>query len=215
MQHDETKKLFSKNLKQLLTKNNLKNIDLANELGLSKAAISNYLSGETPRMKTVAEIANLFDVSVDYLLGRDIDIKLNESGSCVYTIPLFHKTLINTEIIYRNDNYIGEITLPFPVYEDFECYALTVHNDSMVSYGITKGCLVVFGATLEAENGDIAAVLIKSKNTIIISSVNVDSKCITLTNSNGSESYKKTKTGCDAIILGKVIYATFNPNNQK
>ena len=61
MQHDEFK-LFSKNLKQLLKKNNIKNIDLANELGLSKSAISNYLSGTMPKMKTIADIATFFDV---------------------------------------------------------------------------------------------------------------------------------------------------------
>ena len=215
MQHDEFK-LFSKNLKQLLKKNNIKNIDLANELGLSKSAISNYLSGTMPKMKTIADIATFFDVSYDSLIGRDIDtatIKLNESGKLVYTLPLFQKKLLSTEVIYRSDNYIGEITSPIPIYEDLECYALMTYDDSMSSYGIAKGCLAVFSATQEAVSGDIAAVLIKSKNTIIISSVKVDSKSITLTNDSGSEVYKKTKDGCDAVILGKILYATFYLNN--
>lgn len=215
MQHDEFK-LFSKNLKQLLEKNNMKNIDLANKLGVSKAAISNYLSGSTPKLKTIADIAAIFDVSYDSLIGREIDtanIKLNENGKLVYTLPLFHKMLINTDVIYRSDNYIGEITSPIPICEDLECYALMSYDDSMTSYGIAKGCLAVFSATQKAADDDIAAVLIKSKNTIIIRSVKTDSKGVTLTNDKGSEFYQKTKAGCDAVVLGKILYATFHPNN--
>ena len=216
MQNNEFK-LFSKNLKQLLKKNNMKNIDLANSLGVSKSAISNYLSGSMPKMKTIADIADFFGVSYDYLIGHDIDtanIKLNESGKLVYSLPLFQKKLMNTEVIYRANNYIGEITSPIPIYEDLECYALMTYDDSMVSYGIANGCLAVFSTTQKPADGDIAAVLIKSKKTIIVTSVKSDSKSVTLTDDKGSKVYKKTKDGCDAIVLGKILYATFYPNNQ-
>ena len=166
MKHNEFE-FFSENLKQLIKKNNIKNIDLANQLGMSKSAISNYISGTSvPTMKTVAKIASFFDVSYNELIGRNIEAvstTLNEEGKLVYTLPLFQKTLSNTEIIYRNENYVGKITSPLPFYEDLECYASLIYDNSMLSYGISKGCMAVFSVVQEVENGEIAAVLIKSK----------------------------------------------------
>lgn len=210
---------FSENLKQLIKKNNIRNIDLASHLGMSKGAISNYIYGNSmPNMKTIAKIASFFDVSYDELIGRNIDAasaSLNEEGKLVYTLPLFQKMLSNTEIIYRSENYVGKITSPLPFYEDLECYASLIYDNSMLSYGIAKGFTVVFSAAQEVKSGEIAAVLLKSKKQIFIRLVEFDNKKITLISDDDSQTYKKSKSGCDAIILGKILIATFDPNNKK
>ena len=210
---------FSENLKHLIKKNNIKNIDLANQLGLSKSAISNYISGTSvPNIKTIAKIASFFDVSYDSLIGKNIEaasVAFNENGKLVYTLPLFQKTLSNTEIIYRRENYVGEITSPLPIYEDLECYALISYDDSMSTHGITKGCMTVFSTAQEVSSGEIAAVLIKSKKQIYIRRVDFDDNKITLTSDIDSQSFKKTKSGCDVVILGKTLFATFDPNRTK
>ena len=210
---------FSENLKQLIKKNNIKNIDLAEHLGVSKSAISNYISGvSVPKIKTIAKIASFFDVSYDTLIGRSVEaasIRLNENGKPVYTLPLFHKILSNTEIIYRNENYVGEITSPLPIYEDLECYAFLTYDNSMTDYGISKGCLTIYSAAQEMHSGDIAAVLIKSKKIICARRVESDSKKITLVCNEDAQTYKKTKSGCDAVVLGKILFSTFDPNCHK
>lgn len=65
--------LFGKRLKQLRLENHLKQEELAQKIHSSKANISRYESNSVePSLKTLNELAELFDVSVDYLLGRTI-----------------------------------------------------------------------------------------------------------------------------------------------
>ena len=207
---------FSENLKYLIKKNNIKHIDLAQQLELSKSAISNYISGlSVPKLETIVKIASYFDVDFENLISKkavEAEISFNEEGKLVYNIPLFHKQLISDKIIYRNENYIGIITSPLPVFEDLECYALKSYDDSMKSFGIAFRSLVIFSAATEWSDDDIAVVLIKSKKQLYIRSVKCIDKKIELTSDNGKETYKITKSECDAVILGKVISATFFPN---
>lgn len=209
---------FSENLKYLIKKNNIKNLDLANFLGLSKSAITNYIKGTSvPKLETVVEIASYFDVNFEKLIGQKIDeaeIAFNEDG-IVYNIPLFHKQLFSDSIIYRNENYIGIITSPIPVEEELECYAIKAYDDSMKSHGITCGSLVIFSAATIFSDNDIVAVLIKSKKQIFIRAIVSSGKKTELISDNGSEIFKTTKSGCDAIVLGKVVAATFFPNELK
>lgn len=207
---------FSENLKYLIKKNNIKNVDLAHHLSLSKSAISNYVSGiSVPKLETVVKIASYFDVNFERLISKKIDeseIALNEDGKLVYNIPLFHKQLISDNIIYRNENYIGIITSPIPLEENMECYAIKAYDDSMKGYGISSGSLVIFSAASEVKDDDIVAVFIKSKKQIFIRSIKHFDKKLEFTSANGKETFKITKSGCDAVVLGKVFLATFFPN---
>ena len=59
-------------LKELRTAKNISQIELANYLHVSNTTVSNCESGKrVPNMETLIQIANYFDVSLDYLLGRD------------------------------------------------------------------------------------------------------------------------------------------------
>ena len=210
---------FSENLKQLIKKNNIKNVELAEYLGRSKSAISNYISGfAIPKLETIVKIASYFDVDFEKLISKKIneaEISLNEDGKIVYNIPLFHKQLISDKIIYRNENYIGNITSPLPTKDSQECYAVKLYDDSMKKFGMTKESLAIFTTSSEVNSGDIAAVFIKSKKEILIRSVQYEKKKILLISDDATEEYKITKNDCDAVVLGKVIYATFNPNNKE
>ena len=64
---------FSKNLKYLIKKNNIKNIDLANYLSVSKGAVSNYISGVSiPKLETMVKIASFFEVGFEKLKSKNI-----------------------------------------------------------------------------------------------------------------------------------------------
>ena len=212
-------KRFSENLRYLIKKNNLKNVDLANQLELSKGAISNYIKGSRPpSLDNVIKIANYFDVSIDWLINQktnELNIAVGEEGKLIYQIPLFHKQLNSDNIVYRSENYNGVITSPVPAEDGFECYAIMSYDNSMKSFWIVSGSIVIFSAASEVCENDIAAVLIKSKKQIFIRSVNFKDKKIELTSDNGTEIFKITKDGCDAVVLGKVVFATFFPNNNK
>ena len=62
--------IFVKRLVELMENADMTQIELANKIGTTNVTISRYMSGErSPRIEIVAEIAKVFNVSIDYLLG--------------------------------------------------------------------------------------------------------------------------------------------------
>lgn len=65
---------FRNILKQLRDEKNISSYKLADILHVSRSSISNYETGiRTPSYELLVEIANFFNVSIDYLLGRTND----------------------------------------------------------------------------------------------------------------------------------------------
>lgn len=63
--------IFSKMLRQLREQRNLTQKDIAKYLGITRQAVASYESGKRePDYNVLKNIADYFDVSVDYLLGR-------------------------------------------------------------------------------------------------------------------------------------------------
>jgi transcriptional regulator with XRE-family HTH domain len=63
--------IFTKRLKVEKTKAGYSEYTLAVALGLSPSSVHFYLSGKTsPTVENLIKIADVFDVSADYLLGR-------------------------------------------------------------------------------------------------------------------------------------------------
>lgn len=68
MQHMQ--KIFIKRLVELMEEKDMTQCELANLIGTTNVTISRYISGErNPRIEIVAKIAEVFNVSIDYLLG--------------------------------------------------------------------------------------------------------------------------------------------------
>jgi len=64
--------MFKQILKQLRLKEGLTQNDLAKELGVLQAKISKYeLGALEPNIKMLIKIADFFDVTLDYLVGRE------------------------------------------------------------------------------------------------------------------------------------------------
>ena len=62
---------FAEKLKRIRLKMNLTQKDVAKILGITRTAYANYEQGlREPDLLTLWKIADFFDVSVDYLLGR-------------------------------------------------------------------------------------------------------------------------------------------------
>ena len=65
---------FYKRLKHLRTINHLTQLELANMLNIERSILSSYETGRRyPTLVILIRIADVFDVSVDYLLGREND----------------------------------------------------------------------------------------------------------------------------------------------
>jgi transcriptional regulator with XRE-family HTH domain len=63
--------MFYDIVKSLCLKNNMSMSQLAKDLKISKSNITNWKNGSAPRNDKLAIIADYFDVSSDYLLGRE------------------------------------------------------------------------------------------------------------------------------------------------
>ena len=64
---------ISENLKMLIKGQDLKQQELADEIGISQSAISSWLSGKKePSIESLWKLADYFDVSIDELVGRKL-----------------------------------------------------------------------------------------------------------------------------------------------
>lgn len=63
--------MFWDNFINLCESNNYKPNQIGKELDISSASITKWKNGSLPGAETLVRIADRFDVSVDYLLGRD------------------------------------------------------------------------------------------------------------------------------------------------
>jgi transcriptional regulator with XRE-family HTH domain len=67
--------MIAKSLNRIMKTKNISNLsDLAETTGLSKSVLHGYLNGSCPSIQNLIKLANIFNVSVDYLL----DIKERE-----------------------------------------------------------------------------------------------------------------------------------------
>lgn len=66
--------MFSEKLKELRRRDGITQLEAARRIGVSLGAVGNWESGKrTPDADMLVHIADLFGVSVDYLLGRADD----------------------------------------------------------------------------------------------------------------------------------------------
>lgn len=89
---------------ELRKNKNLSQIQLAEQLGVSRQAISKWESGNTmPGIDSIIEISNFFDVTIDSLLKDEDDFTLNKtSDTCTEnesitqkkTVPVWAAALI-------------------------------------------------------------------------------------------------------------------------
>lgn len=66
--------IFGKRIKELLVENGISQKELADRLHVGRTTLCEWLNNHNePSMQTIVDIANIFDVSTDYLLGRTED----------------------------------------------------------------------------------------------------------------------------------------------
>ena len=64
------KKVFFSRYTQLLKEKNLSHYALSAKLNLSMSSLKSWEKGGIPYLETLSKLAQYFDVSVDYLIGR-------------------------------------------------------------------------------------------------------------------------------------------------
>ena len=65
-------KIFGKRLREVRKSKKLTQIELANMLGISQKSYSHWENNKTfPSFENLVKLADLFEVSLDWLFGRD------------------------------------------------------------------------------------------------------------------------------------------------
>lgn len=157
-----------KALRELRTKHNISQQKLADKLNVSRSTVAMWENNlSQPDNDKIVAIANLFNVSTDYLLGQEKKSPdISELPNFVpFTqfkqIPILG-TIACGEPILAEENIDGYTTVEKEHHADF---ALRCKGDSMAPKFL-DGDLVLVRQQPMVENGQIAAVLIGNEATL-------------------------------------------------
>ncbi|MBQ9145824.1 MAG: helix-turn-helix domain-containing protein [Clostridia bacterium] len=142
--------------------------DIGTRLGVSQQAVAKWERDiAEPCQSDLIKLANIYGVSVDYLLG--IEKERTESGAVVLHDGVPHKALpLLSDVacgqpIYAEDNYDDYIVQNLEPNADF---CVVAKGDSMINARIYDGDIVFVRKQPMVNNGEIAVVAIDDTATI-------------------------------------------------
>lgn len=165
---------FAAVIKRLRIERGITQEQLASMLKISRSTVGMYETGSRePDFETCEAIADIFNVDMDYLLGRS-SVERKDPVSPTSIPPGFSplpnmvkRPLVGNiacgEPITAEENIEDYVDVP----EDAQCdFCLRCKGDSMIDAGIHDGDIVYIHMQPEVENGQIAAVRIDGEATL-------------------------------------------------
>lgn len=192
-------------IKELRKKYNYSQEDLAEKFDVDRVTISRWENGiNDPSNDALKELASLFGVSVDYLLGHDKSSSESKRG---VKIPVLGRVVAGIPIEAVTDILDWE-EIPAEMAATGEYFALKVKGDSM-SPNICEDDVVIVKRQNDIECGEIAIVLVNGEDATI-KKVNCHENGLTLVGFNPTvyapHFYTKEEVARLPIsIVGKVV----------
>jgi len=163
---------FSVRLKTLRKSKNITQTELGKILNISKSAVAMYEVGaREPNFELLQKIAEYFNVSVDYLMGKEDSPQINSFD--IFSIPGIQPVKTKKlpilgsvacgEPIFAEEEFEGYISADENLKADF---CLHAKGDSMIGAGIEDGSIVFVKQQPTVEDGQIAVVLIDDEATL-------------------------------------------------
>lgn len=166
-------------IQQLRSEKGLSMRKAAQELNMPYTTYISYEKGDRePNSETLIKLANYFDCTIDYLIGRSSQRRNTPSESSeiseilsipnILPLPKTKKiplvgTIACGEPITAVENIEDYVGVPESVRADF---CLRCKGDSMINARIFDGDIVYIRQQPDVENGEIAAVLIEDEATL-------------------------------------------------
>lgn len=201
---------FAQRLKKERTDRDISQTDLGKILNLSKQTISSYENGGSfPGQETLNKIANYFNVSIDYLMGRS-DIKSPSSPAKKtrgIKIPVLGKVAagIPIEAIEDIEDY-EEITEEMA--SKGEYFALRIKGESMEPR-FTDGDVVIVRRQEDVESGEIGVVIVNGADATVKKVMKQENGILLLATNQGVYPPKfydnETIETLPVKILGRVV----------
>lgn len=143
-------------IKSLRQKKGLSQQELAKLLFVNQTAVSQWERGVTnPSTDTAIALASLFDVSVDYLLGRNVDVPLRIKR----TVPVLGTIPAGVPVEAIEDILDYEDLSPEEAKDGHEYFGLRIHGRSMMPEYL-DGDTIIVRRQDTAETGDDAVVMV-------------------------------------------------------
>lgn len=194
---------FGERLKELRREKRLTQIQFAEAFQISNGTIGMWETNKRqPDQSTLVKLATFFNVTTDYLLGReekkliDNEVELND----LYPIPLLGKVVAGIPI-ESQENLEGYIYISYKPKENY--FALRVQGDSMINAGIRDKSILVVHKQTYAENGEIIVAMLNGESTVKRFKIFGDN--IFLMPENPAFEPIPIQKNDDFLILGKVI----------
>lgn len=201
--------MFSENLKFLRERFGMEQIDLAKKLGRkSSSSISEWEKGKyTPKMATLKQIAEIFNVNIDDLMKKDLK---NPTDEVIQPLPVKEIPIVSQISaglpIYAEENILEHTYIATKkLNSNKEIFGLRVNGDSM-DKEFRDGDVVIVEKDAVVENGQIAVVQINGYNATVKRVRYEKDRIILIPESNNPAHYPQVYSQDDEVkIIGKVV----------
>ena len=199
---------IAENIRNLIKNNNVSIQEMLKTVNIGRNAMSHMDNGSMPKADNLAKIADYFNVSTDYLLGRTDNPEINKTPVIVQEptniikIPSAVSKVSAGHGAYISDDYPDEIEIDANTYPKAD-FAVQITGDSMEPE-YPNGKIVLVHKQTFLENGQIGIFMLNNEGYIkkyhfengvyILMSLNSKYKNIALTMSDNFQ------------IVGRVLY---------
>ena len=153
-------------LKDLRIKNNELQEDIGKIIGVSGRAIGNYETGKRKMSpEIVLKLAEHFNVTTDYLLGKNVDNNVFPMPENAVPIPVVGKISAGLPILATENISRYEFAPSSLINKNFTYFYLTVTGDSM-NRKFNDGDIVLVQQQNDLENDEIGVFLIDNEATV-------------------------------------------------
>lgn len=167
----------AKRLREAMELCGFKQSDLVEKTGISKGALSSYLSGRyVPKQTNIYLLSEALDVSEAWLMGADVSmerpapdskqdaISYNSVSKASVSIPVLGRVAAGIPLAAITDIVdTEEITEDLSRTGDF--FALSIHGDSMEPK-FSEGDVVIVRQQDDAESGDIVIAMVNGDDAV-------------------------------------------------
>ncbi len=201
-------------LKELRIKANLRQEDIAKKLEITRGAYGHYETGKREMdYETLKRISQIYNVSIDYIIGDDALLYEKFPSESIYYIPVFATVPAGFDHALDTTSYDGEIQeVPVSItngYAREDLFVFMVSGDSMYP-ALLDGDRVLVVRTSSVESGDIAVISYRDFEDGTVKKVMYEPNCDYVDLIPLNARYNPVRIQGEALegvrVIGKVIY---------